>query len=286
VRVAFFTAGTIGAGHLVKGLSVERGLARVGFRGEFRSFGPLLPFDVAKVRPNHETVDVRSDRTLRDRHLAQMSGLARRLAAFDPDLLLVDLFWAPLRWVLPTLRCEAWLLIRICPEVWLVGSAEMPFDPGQYARVIALEPMPERGQREAIDPLVVCNPEECRPPGALREHLGVPAGETLTVVSHAGERREAEVLAELAGPAARMLNLFEPGALFPAAEWLGGADRLVAGAGYNAFWEAHWLGYASRTRWVPFARPIDDQALRCHDAPAARPRENGADTLARWILAG
>lgn len=146
--------------------------------------------------------------------------------------------------------------------------------------------MPERGTRESIDPLVVCNPEECRPPGALREHFAVPPDQPLLVVSHAGERREAEILEGIAGPQARTLNLFEPGALFPAAEWLPGADSLVCGAGYNAFWVAHWLGYAPRARWVPFARPIDDQRLRAENAPVASPRENGADTLARWILAG
>ncbi len=73
---------------------------------------------------------------------------------------------------------------------------------------------------------------------------------------------------------------------FPAAEWLGGADRIVAGAGYNAFWEAHWLGYAERTEWIPFRRTIDDQALRVELSRGMTPRENGADTLARWIAAG
>lgn len=286
MRVAFFTAGTIGAGHLVKSLSIERALGRAGFRGDYRCFGPALPFEAAHDRPNYEVVEISTERVLRHRHLAQISALARRLAEFDPDLILVDMFWAPLLRVLPGLACEAWLLLRICPPLWLFGSRETRFDARQYTRIIAVEPMPERGAREAIDPLVVCNPDECRPPGALRAHFAHPPERPLVVVSHAGERREAEVLEALAGPQAHTLNLFEPGALFPAAEWLPGADRIVSGAGYNAFWEAHWLGYAQRTTWAPFPRPIDDQAMRSAGVPGYAPRENGADTLARWILAG
>jgi hypothetical protein len=196
------------------------------------------------------------------------------------------LFWAPLRWILSGLRCEAWLLVRICPPQWLNGVPGLPFEPSQYARIIAVEPMPERGAREAIDPVVVCNPEECQPPGALRERLGVANGRPLTVVSHAGGRGEVEDLSRVAGEGAVVLDLFEPGAPFPAAEWLPGADRIVTGGGYNAFWEAHWLGYWERTTFVPFRRSIDDQALRVETCRGAIPRENGADTLARWIMEG
>src|SRR6185295_7862008 len=106
MKIAYFTAGTVGAGHLVRGLAIGRGLRRAGFRGAYRMFGPRLPF-AAAGREDHVTVDVQTDRALRDRHLAQMSGLAQELQAFDPDLLLVDMFWAPLRWVLPALSCEA-----------------------------------------------------------------------------------------------------------------------------------------------------------------------------------
>jgi hypothetical protein len=286
VKVAYFTAGTVGVGHLVKGLAVGGGLARAGFHGEYRIFGPQLPFPAAQGRAEYEPVVVETDRTLRDRQLAQTSALAQQLTGFAPDLLLVDMFWAPLRWLLPVLRCEAWLLVRICPPHWLVGPPGLPFDPSQYERIIAVEPMPARGSREAIDPLVICNPDQCRPPAALRERLGVGAGRPLVVVPHAGERGEAEKLAQMAGEGAVVLDLFKPEALFPAAEWLGGADRIVAGAGYNAFWEAHWLGYAERTTWVPFRRPIDDQALRVELSRGTSPRENGADTLARWIIGG
>lgn len=287
MRIAYFTAGTVGAGHLVRGLAVFRGLKRAGFGGEFRAFGPARPYPQAHRMLDWETVEVQTDLALRSRHLAQTSELARRLAAFAPDLLLVDMFWAPLYWVLPAFSCEAWLLMRLCPPQWVQGPPGMPFDPGRFARLVAIEPMPPRGCREELAPIVVCNPDECRPPGALREHLGVPQDQPLTVVPHAGERGEAEQLAEVAGPGAYVLDLFEPEALFPAAEWLGGADRgvrIVASAGYNAFWEAHWLGYAERAEWVPFARSIDDQALRIELSRGSVPVENGADRLARWIL--
>ncbi|HEX4966362.1 MAG TPA: hypothetical protein VF173_36475 [Thermoanaerobaculia bacterium] len=286
MKVAYFTAGTVGAGHLVRGLAVGRGLSRAGFRGEYRIFGPELPFPAAQGLADFETVVVETDTSLRDRQLAQTSRLAGQLRRYSPDLLLVDMFWAPLRWFLSGLPCEAWLLVRICPPHWLTGPPGMPFEPAQYARILAIEPMPGRGERATIDPIVISNPDECRPPAALRERLGILAGGPLTVVLQAGRRGESEQLRRLAGEGAVAFDLFEAGTPFPAAEWLGGADRLVAGAGYNAFWESRWLGYHERTEWLSFPRSIDDQALRLELGRAARPRENGADVLARWILEG
>lgn len=292
VRVAYFTAGTVGAGHHVRGLALERGLGRAGYRGEFRVFGPALPFAADPQGGRRETVAVESDPLLRDPRAAPASRLAAQLRDYAPDLLLVDLFWAPLRWILSSLDCEAWLLVRLCPPHWLTGPPGLPFDPGQYGRIVAIEPLPERGARgavrgiETIDPVVVCNPEERRSAGALRERLGVAPGEELKVVVHAGRRGEVEELAAAAGAGAAVLDLYAPGAPFPAAEWLGGADGIWAGAGYNAVWEARWLGYAARTRWTPFRRSIDDQALRLELAPESAPRRNGADTLAGWIVEG
>ena len=44
MKIGFFTAGTIGAGHLLRGMALERGLRRAGFGGEFRMFGPPEAF--------------------------------------------------------------------------------------------------------------------------------------------------------------------------------------------------------------------------------------------------
>jgi hypothetical protein len=162
----------------------------------------------------------------------------------------------------------------------------MPFDRRQYRRVLGIEPVGYPLLDETLPPIVVANPEECRPAEALRERLGVAAGERLAVVAHGGERGEVAELVQAAGEPVRVLDLFEPGAPFPAAEWLGGADLVVTGAGYNSFWEAHWLGYAGRCRFLPFRRSIDDQARRLEHFAGRRPQANGADALARRIVAG
>ncbi len=280
MRVAYFTAGTVGAGHLVRGHAIGRALARQGFTGTYRAFGPPVPYPVAAtVTSRPVTIDAAE---LRDPARAAGSELAAALTEFQPDLLLVDMFWAPVRHVLPRLGCEAWLLLRTCPRTWFDGPPDTRFEPRLFRRTIGIEPFRHAVIRESVDPVVVCNPEECRPPGALREHFGIAADRPLTAVMHAGLAGE---LAQLASAdAAVRLDLFADGALFPVAEWLPGADRILCAAGYNAFWEARWLGYAERTSFTPLPRKIDDQGWRVTNCSHHPMRANGADTLAASIL--
>ncbi|MGO8996917.1 MAG: hypothetical protein ACLQVI_26685 [Polyangiaceae bacterium] len=286
MRVAYFTAGTVGAGHHVRGLAVRRALARASFQGELRTFGPPLPYPgshTASLAPQHE---LELDRVeLSDPRRAPESELAHALRSFDPDLVLVDMFWAPVRFILPSLRAQAWLLVRKCPPVWFVGPNDaVRFDRSSFARVYAIEPGLEVGlESREIEPIVIANPGECRPPDALRRRFGVPSGAKLDVVVHAGRAGERARI-EAGHDGARVLDLFGDDALFPAAEWLGGADTIACGAGYNSFWEARWLGYFGRTTFTPFERGIDDQAWRIRACSEHFMRENGADVLARAIL--
>jgi hypothetical protein len=286
MRIAYLTAGTVGAGHFVRGLAIARGLDRAGFTGTYRMFGPRLPYPVARRCELYQEVPVREERAaLTHPQLAQTSTLAARLRDFAPDLLVVDLFWAAVRWILPALDVEAWLLVRSCPAAWLRGTNETPFAAGQYRRILGIEPIAHAAAGETIDPIVICNRDECRPKAALRERLGVPAGRPLAVVLHAGETGDEAALSRAAaGSAAVTLDLFAEDALFPAAEWLAGADRIWSGAGYNAFWEARWLGHARSTTFLPLPRSIDDQAARLRACAGHQPRHNGADVLARSIL--
>lgn len=291
MRVALFTAGTVGAGHLMRGVAIARAIARAGLACEFRHFGPRLAFPpehtLARYADTYEIIDVLADRMLRDRVLAAESPLTHALESYRPDVLIVDVFWLPLRWVLPFLRVESWLLVRTAPSHWLTNLGPISFVPSQYARIIGMEPVPYREVNCVIDPIVVANPEECQPPEALRAHFGVPAEERLAVVAHAGERGELEQLRAAAPEEAlRELDLHAARTLFPAAEWLGGADRIVCGGGFNSFWEAKWLGYADRTTFVPFPRNIDDQAHRITTMRDYEMYGNGADQLVQMLQEG
>jgi hypothetical protein len=273
--VAYFTGGTVGAGHVVRGLALQNALSRRGFRGKYRMFGPPTPF----ARGPFTAVPVDA-RELVHPDRARKSDLGRALLAYKPELLVVDLFWAPLRHLLPLPACEAWLLLRKVPPVWFVGTKGARFDSSQYKRIVAIEPVQHETLLERVDPMVVCNPDECEPPEALRRELGVPAEQHLVVVAHAGELGEIE---SLRADGATVCDLRQRDALFPLARWLSGADEIVCGAGYNAFWEARWLGYFPRARFTPFPRHIDDQAWRLHACSQVQMRSNGADTLARDI---
>ncbi len=283
MRIAYFTAGTIGAGHHVRGLAIGRALERAGFRGEYRTLGPPTRFGHVGLG-THVTVELDPDE-LTDPARVEGSSLARALASFDPDVVLVDMFWAPLQRTLPRLRGEAWLLARTCVPVWFVGPKALPFDRSLYARVLAIEPSaPLDVAKETLEPIVIANPDECRPPGALRERFAVPEGTRLEVVMHAGLPGERGQLEASSGAGTRVLDLYDADALFPAAEWLGGADAIACGAGYNSFWEARWLGYADRTTFRAFARPIDDQEKRVRTCGGHVMRDNGADLLARALV--
>lgn len=286
MRIAYFTAAVTGAGHLVRGAAIERALSRAGFKGEWRLFSPPAPYPVARAI-GVETLSMRRDELLRP-ETALTSELTLALVRFAPDLLVVDMFWAPLRWVLPLAGCETWLIARYCAPIWFAGPKGLEFAPAQYRRIVGIEPFFDHAcLTDRIEPIVVCNPDECRPRGALRARLGIAEGERLVAIMHAGLAGEIDTLgADVAAVEARAFDLHADDALFPIAEWLGDADLILSGAGYNAFWEAQWLGYAPRSRFRAFARKMDDQGWRLEHCAGHVMRENGADALARMILAG
>src|SRR5262249_37050341 len=148
-----------------------------------------------------------------------------------------------------------------------------------YARVIGIEPIAPKESREHVDPVVVCNPDECHPAHALREHYGVPEGAPISFVVQAGLPGEgAELVRDererAAGFDVVAAHLHGEAPLFPVAPYLPGADRIVGGAGYNLFWETRWLGLEARTELHPFRRAADDQTPRLR-APPHVWRENG-----------
>lgn len=287
MKIAFFTAGTVGAGHLVLGLAVERGLRRAGFTGEYRMFGPEVPYPLAR-RVAYQPVAVNYEE-LTDAARAPESELARALRTYAPDLLLIDLFWAPLNAILPLPSCETWLLLRYVPDAWLVGTPDIRFDSARYPRIVATEPLDHPLLTDLLDPIVIANPDECAPKHALRERVGATAADRLVVITDtAPPGTFLEQLPDDIGSDDTVVrfNLHDVDAPFPLAEWLPGADLVIGAAGYSTFWEARWLGYFDRTRFFPVECKIDNQYWRVRHCSDWVPEGNGADQLAGWIVAG
>lgn len=284
MRIAYVTGGNVGAGHLVRGVAVGRALRRAGLDVTYRMFGPPLPFPVA-ARLDYQPFPL-EQAAYRDPARARAGALGSALAAYAPQLLIVDLYWAVVHHLLPLPDCEAWLLVRSVPKAWFGGPPDTRWDAKRFARIVGIEPLSNAALRERVDPVVVCNPDEVQPPGALRRRLGVPDGASLVVATHAGTAGEIDALARGAGDAVVRCDLFEDAALFPLAEWLGDADRVIAAAGYNSYWEARWLGWSERTTFTPLSRVIDDQGWRVATCGTYRMQANGADTIAGWVRAG
>ncbi|MFN3197121.1 MAG: hypothetical protein ACE366_01715 [Bradymonadia bacterium] len=290
MRIAYFTATMGGAGHLARGVALGNGLRRQGFTGDYRMFGPPMPYATG-LRDDYTALTLTRE-SARSPAAIAASPLAEALQAFDPDLLLVDHFWVSIHHLLPQLRCEAWLLLHTVPRPWLAGPPMLRFDRRRFAQVIAIEPMEHHTLDDMVPPVVIVNPDECHPPSKLRDLFSVPADRTLTLLAHTGlgEGREvADLEAEFGvGPHEMLvsLSMHRGEAIFPLAPYLPGADRLIGGGGYNFFWETQWLGLGDRTLYRPFHRTLDNQKWRVEHLQGMQMSENGADVLARQMMAG
>lgn len=286
MRVTFFTAGSHGAGHVVRACALQRALQRAGRHDvELTVVAPPSPFlrlVGAAARPT--VVDAAA---LRDPARAGDSDVARAIRASAPDVVVIDVFWVPLVFV--PLPCPAWLLLRSVPPAWLVGPKEARFDAARYARVLAIEPALLLGRFEAIDPIVVVDREDRRSRADLAASVDADVNAPLQVIVQGGLPSDRAVLQDAAarrGGVWHSLDLHADDAPFPAAPFLAAADAVVAAPGYNTFWESRLLGFSARTTWVPIPRALDDSAWRAGLPDDVTPRDNGADTLVRMLLAG
>jgi hypothetical protein len=294
MKLAYFTGGTAGAGHLVRGLAISRALDRAGYSGDMRMFIPAEP--MPGLQAAFETCPYAvcpiDPAEVLDPVAAPESALAAALIDYAPDLLLVDMFWAPVLHILPRAGCESWLLVRSCPENWLRGTETTRFEPLQYARVIGIEPLAVDGIREHISPIVVCNPDDAKTREEVCAHWGIEEGQRIVAITHAGLQGEIDTLQTdyddaVVDDARESFiiesDLYDRGAVFPLAAWLPGVDQVHCMAGYNSYWESRWMNYAHKTRLRVVARQIDSPLHRVKAGESYRLQDNGADVLAKAI---
>ena len=296
MRVAYFTAGSLGAGHQIRGLAIGRAIERQAAGCELRLFLPVEPFPalqplLAQYRPQACPIDP-DELFCPDR--APGSLLSQALHEFSPEVLIVDLFWAPLVHILTTLDCETWLIVRSCPVDWFAGTARARFDSSAYQRVIGIEPLENPIVREFVNPIVVCNPDEARTREEVCEAWSLAHDAYITAITHAGLAGEIDYLQSAYDSRQETstqrissvirADLRGADAIAPLAPWLPAVDQVFSAAGYNSYWEARWMGFAHKTTLMAISRRIDDPQARIRLGGNLTMSANGADELVSALI--
>jgi hypothetical protein len=292
VKVTFFSAGSHGAGHVTRAWALQQALARQAPQVAFTALLPPSPF-LHRLGDAGRAVEI-DHAALLTKETAATSPLARAIADSAPDIVLVDMFWAPLACI--QLPCPVWLMLRSVPPVWLVGPREVPFDSSRYARILAIEPAPALSAFEATPPVVATT--TATPPFALSRHasraalaalMGVSAEAPIRVVVSSGLQGDRPVLEAESLRQGGHWHSFDglaDDAVFPISPLLTGADAIIAAPGYNTFWESRLLGFDDRCTFVPIKRTIDNTDWRAALPSSVRFDENGADVIARMLVRG
>jgi len=292
MRVLFCSNGIAGSGHIALGLSVANALRRSGLEHEFRLLSVETPFAELARRQGVDvrTIPAEDEDTLGPGRWRE-SQLYRAIVEYNPDMLVVDLFWFALDSFVRELPCRKAILIRqVDPRFFRfrVKSRELVFRPDDYDLVATVEPgfdLPFHSER--LEPLIMRNHDEIKDATEARAELGIGAGEHACFFGFNGNAWEgAEVWKSFDYLEAEGWKVIRSdnrsGGLFPAIDWYNAFDMVVCGAGYNAFWEARYFG--KEAFFAPFPRNFEDQYHRVRVNSDYVPKENGADQLVRRLL--
>jgi UDP:flavonoid glycosyltransferase YjiC (YdhE family) len=277
-----------GSGHIVRALSVLFGLKRAGVDCDFQllcdsDFGVL-----AEPYCGVSWLKLQPELHLRD---ARRGELFLFINELDPDLLIVDGTWAPILPFIKYLRCPKVIIFRYYAEEWfsfrLPDGEIVSFDPSGYEAAFSTEPNFSRPGLASIDPLVIRNRNEILTRDEARKRLGAEDGKKLIVVAHNGFTGELEKIAAQEfgeGTEAKvvMSSNADGEGLFPLCDYAAGIDLLIAGAGYNSFYESAF--FKIPTRFMPQERRGGEQAWRVRQNAGYSFDSNGADQLAKEIV--
>ena len=296
MRTAFFTFGS-GAGNLMIGAALYNGLKRAGIRTEFtaitdcefsKHFTSCLGpgFNVRNIRREPEKL-------FRDDLNTELFSV---LEEISPDLILVYKVWLPIMPLIGEFKCPKILLLRQCPELWMhIRTGEHDFihiNTGDYDAALSIEPgfLPEGFS--SVPPLVLKNRDELPSKAEAREALEIEEGKKCCIIAQNGRPGEFErILAESSGTGDlsdyRMIYTSNRDtkalSLFPLIDYLPAADFIIAGAGYNLFYESRYLNIPGR--FFSFKRDAENPQWRIDNNSGCTFTENGADTIAGIVQA-
>jgi UDP:flavonoid glycosyltransferase YjiC (YdhE family) len=303
-RIVFYAVNGLGLGHVTRLLSIARALRRlvpgaeVLFLTSSEADNVIYREGFAAVKVPSKTI--REECGLRKTSYLKMvqSVTWNTLAAFDPDVLVVDTYpTGSFEELIPVLRWRqrnVFVFREQRPEA--AGSELLQASLRLYDLLIIphedvaqVGPVPEPAKARAVGPILIRERDELPSRAEARRALGLPEEGTLLYTSFGGGGDPegaralgltAQAVRELpgvklvvgAGPLLREPPPPPEGALvltgrYPALDFLPAFDAAVAAAGYNAVHELLYAGIPSV--FVPFERMVDDQEKRARAVASA-----------------
>ncbi|WP_225411137.1 glycosyltransferase [Stigmatella hybrida] len=303
-RFVFYAVNGLGLGHVTRLVSIARALRRLSPECEVL-FLTSSEADHVIYREGFAAVKLPS-KTIRE-HCGLRKGTYLKLAqtvtwntlaAFDPDVLVVDTYpTGSFEELIPVLRWrQKNVFVFREQRAEAAGSGLLQASLRLYDRVLIPHdsvaqagPVPEPAKALAVGPILIRERHELPTRAQARKTLGLPEEGTLLYASFGGGgdpegaralTLTAQVVQELpgvrlvvgAGPLWREQPPALEGAVvlqgrYPALDFLPAFDAAVTAAGYNAVHELLYAGIPSV--FIPFERMVDDQEKRAREVAAA-----------------
>jgi hypothetical protein len=289
LRILFYSGGVTGSGHIVLGLSVAAALKRAGAIADFAILSVETPFsDLARRLGISVATIPFEDEVALGPNGWRDSRLFAAIAAYAPDIIIVDQFWFTLEAFIREIPCRKVLLLRqVDPRFFrfVVATDERCFRPIDYALVIKTEPGFELPfEAHAIEPIIIRNRDEILSREAALGDLKLASDARPCLFAFNGNDGEGaqawktfSYLEKEGWTIVRSDN--RRGGLFPVVEWFEAFDLLICGAGYSAFWEARY--FQKEAFFVPFPRHFENQERRIALCSDYNFDTNGADELVK-----
>lgn len=290
MKIAFYTTGITGSGHIVKGISIANALKRKSVDCEYtimHSSGFLNLCEKLKVY--NIKIQPESENELSKGNY-KSSKLYKTITSINPDILIVDLFWFMIHGFINELECKKIFLCRQVADHFFtipLKTGAISFRPEDYDEVIAIEPFSSKIPMRHINPMVIRNRDEILSRDEALKKLGLPKKGKKCLFAFNGKpeeynqiKKQYSYLEDVGYNMVYSTNY--EGGLFPAVDYFNAFDLIICGAGYNAFWEV--MYFNKEAIFVPVKRRFESQRRRIEECSGYTFEENGADQLVDIIL--
>ena len=222
--------------------------------------------------------------------LDKSSILFKTFMDLKPDVLLVDLLWFPLYYLINDLPFRKILLSRqVEDEFFSISTpdAKLVFRPEDFDFIFAIEPFKNCIKMDSINPIVIRNRDEILSREEALNKLGLDDTSKSCLVAYNGHpgdfKKVKKTYSYLEDECYQVVYTTNyEGGIFPVVDYFNAFDLIICGAGYNSFWEA--IYFNKEAVFVPTRAMFESGERRVDECQEYTFVENGADQLVDIVM--